>query len=425
MSIFIGTSNSGNKILHMTNTLVSSTDIKSDVALPSTIFHSSLPYLQLLTAYNVTVTRSVTYTTGGYSDYSFTALFPNAAIDLVLAGYKYVIVLSSANSSGRNVIVDSASRFYVRVGTSPMFNYGTTNAYSWGPTANAGTWEENPYSVPSYTNKYVLLSDKLNYDTSFLYPHNYGPLGNALDSVNGNTATVYFFNIKHNDLEVINSTSSIFIDYNTFLIGTPSGNIDLATFKPIRYTSSPTTTSFSTLNSTINVQPYIPPASPLLSWIINGTDSNAGSITKKLTDGSTEDIISNTSKNLVLISSLTTTYSISKNNGSATLSLSISVGSDEAISVVASGTFSSPITTKTTGGHANFLTNNGILETVSYGTTVYVNNDGVYYGDLYKLQFGVIGGDLKVGIVNQKLYATSSYTGTFTGTVYVLKYKIK
>lgn len=424
MSIFIGTSNSGNKILHMTNALVNSTDIKSDVALPSTIFHSSLPYLQLLTSYNVTVTRSVTYTSGGYADYSFTALFPNTAIDLVLAGYKYVIVLSSTNSSGRTVIVDSASRFNVRVGVSPSINFGTTSAYSWGPTANAGTWEDNPYSVPSYTNNHILLSDKLNYDTRFLYPHNYGTLGNALDSVNGNIATVYFFNIKGNLLETISSTNSIFIDYNTFLIGTPSGNIDLATFKPMRYVTSPTPTSFSTLGSTINIQPYVPPASPLLSWIINGNISNAGSITKKLTDGSTENIISNTSQNLVLVGSITTTYSISKNNGAATLSLGISVGSDEAISVVASGTFSSAITTKTTGGHANFLTNNGILETVSYGRTESIVK-GVTYGDLYKLQFGVVGGDLKVGIVNQKLYTTSSYTGTFTGTVYILKYKIK
>lgn len=424
MSIFIGTSNSGNKILHMTNTLVNSTDIKSDVALPSTIFHSSLPYLQLLTSYNVTVTRSVTYTGGGYSDYSFTALFPNSAIDLVLAGYKYVIVLSSTNSGNRNVIVDSASRFGVRVGVSPAINYGTSKAYSWGPTVNAASWEENPYSAPSYTNKYILLSDKLNYDTRFLYPHNYGTLGNALDSVNGDVATVYFFNIKDNALEVINSTSSILIDYNTFLIGTPSGNIDLSTFKPMRYISSPTATSFSTLNSTINIQPYIPPVSPLLSWIIDGTSSNAGSIIKKLTDGSTENIISSTSKNLVLIDSLAKTYNISINNGSATLSLGVSVSSDEAISVVASGTFSSAITAKTTGGHANFLTNNGVLETVSYGRTESIVN-GVTYGDLYKLQFGVVGGDLKVGIINQKLYTTSSYTGTFTGTVYVLKYKIK
>lgn len=424
MSIFIGTSNSGNKILHMTNTLVNSTDIKSDVALPSTIFHSSLPYLQLLTSYNVTVTRSVTYTDGRYSDYSFTALFPNSAIDLVLAGYKYVIVLSSTNSGNRNVIVDSASRFSVRVGVSPAINYGTSKAYSWGPTVNAASWEENPYSVPSYTNKYILLSDILNYDTRFLYPHNYGTLGNALDSVNGDVATVYFFNIKDNALEVINSTSSILIDYNTFLIGTPSGNIDLSTFKPMRYISSPTATSFSTLNSTINIQPYIPPVSPLLSWIIDGTSSNAGSIIKKLTDGSTENIISSTSKNLVLIDSLAKTYNISINNGSATLSLGVSVSSDEAISVVASGTFSSAITTKTTGGHANFLTNNGVLETVSYGRTASIVN-GVTYGDLYKLQFGVVGGDLKVGIINQKLYTTSSYTGTFTGTVYVLKYKIK
>lgn len=424
MSIFIGTSNYGNKILHMTNTLIGYSDIKSDVALPSTIFHSSLPYLQLLTSYNVTVTRSVTFGYKGEADYSFTALFPNDAIDLVLAGYKYVIVLSSTNSSGRNVIVDSASRFSVRVGVSPSIDYGTTSAYSWGPTANAATWEENPYSVPSYTNNHILLSDLLNYDTRFLYPHNYGPLGNALDSVNGDTATVYFFNIKHNDLEVVNRTSSIFVDSNKFLIGTPSGDIDLATFKPMRYTSSPTATSFSTLNSTINVQPYVPPASPVLSWIINGTNSNAGSITKKLTDGSIENIISNTSKNMVLIDSLTKTYNISKNNGSARSGLGVTVSNDEAISVVASGTFSSAITTKTTGGHANFLTNNDILETVSYGRTYSIVN-GATYSDVYKLQFGVVSGELVVGIVNQKVSAaTSSYTGTFTGTVSILKFKI-
>lgn len=422
MSIFIGTSNSGNKILHMTDTLVNPADIKSDVALPSTIFHSSLPYLQLLTSYSIPVTRSAVSSSG--LDYTFTALFPDAAIDLVLAGYRYVIVLSSTNSMGRNVIVDSSSRFNVRVGVSPTLNYGTTSAYSWGPSAKAAAWEEHAYSVPSYTNRHILLSDKLNYDTKFLYPHTYGPLGNVLDSVNGNIATVYFFNIKYNDLEVTNTTSSIFIDYNTFLIGTPSGNVDLATFKPMRYVSSPTATSFSTLSSTINIQPYIPPASPLLSWIVDGTNSNAGSITKKLIDGNIENIISNTSKNIVLIDSFTTTYSISKNNGSAILSLGIPVSSDETVSVLASGTFSNNITTKTTGGHTNFLTNNGILETVSYGRTTSIVN-GTTYGDVYKLQFGVVGGELRVGIINTKQYATSSYTGTFTGTVYVLKYKIK
>lgn len=424
MSLYLGTSISGNKILHITESFVAESNIKLDSTLPSTIFHSSLPYLQLIASYSIPITRSITYTSGTYSDYCFTGLFSNEAIDLILAGYSYVVVLASANSNNIEVIVDSASRFNVRVGVSPGIDFGTNSPYSWGPTVNAGSWEDNPYSIPSYTNKYILLSDKLNYDTEFLYPHNYGPLGNMLDTVTNNTAKVYFFNIKNNSLDILNSTNKINIDYNTFIIGTPNGDINLASFKPIRYLTTPSGTSFSTLNSNLNIQPYITPTSPVSSWIIDGSGTSDGKIIKVLANGFQEEIISNRSKNLVLLSSTNTTYSVTVNNGTYTTSLNTTISTDEAVSVLAYGTFSSAITTKSTGGHASFLTPNNILETVAYGRTEYINN-GVTYGDLYRLKFGVIDGDLKVSITNQKLYTTSTYSGTFSGTVYILKFKIK
>ena len=423
MSLYLGNSINSNKILHITDSFVPENSIKVDYALPSTIFHSSLPYLQLVASYTIPVTRSITFTTSGLADYCFTGLFSNEAIDLILAGYSYVIVLSSINSNNREVIVDTASRFYVRTGVSPSINFGTNAPYSWGPTVNSSSWESNPSSTPSYTNKYILLSDKLNYDNPFLYPHNYGQ--HSLDTVNNSIASVYFFNIKNNSLEILNSTNKINIDHNTFIIGTPNVDINLANFKPMRYLDTPSSTSFSTLNSLLNIQPYILPNSTVNSWIIDGSGTSDGKIIKVLASGEQEEIISNRSKNLVLLSSTSATYTVTVNNGSSTASLNTSIATDEAVSILAYGIFSSPITTKNTGGHASFLTPNNILETVAYGRTEYIKN-GVTYGDLYRLQFGVITGDLKVRITNQKISAaTSNYSGTFSGTVYILKFKIK
>ena len=207
MSLYLGNSINSNKILHITDSFVPENSIKVDYALPSTIFHSSLPYLQLVASYTIPVTRSITFTTSGLADYCFTGLFSNEAIDLILAGYSYVIVLSSINSNNREVIVDTASRFYVRTGVSPSINFGTNAPYSWGPTVNSSSWESNPSSTPSYTNKYILLSDKLNYDNPFLYPHNYGQ--HSLDTVNNSIASVYFFNIKNNNLEIIDEVITL------------------------------------------------------------------------------------------------------------------------------------------------------------------------------------------------------------------------
>lgn len=422
MSIYMGTSNSGNKILHMTDTLVSSDDIKSDTALPSTIFHSSLPYLQLFASYDVPVIRTLTFAGSSGSMYSFTAPIPNDAIDLALAGYKFIVVLSTTNTGGRRVIVDASSRFSVRSGNYP-FAYGTLT-YAWGPTANAYSWQENPSSVPSYTNKYILLSDFGNYTDPFLYPSTGSGHSYPLDNVIGNTATVYFFNIKHNDLEVINSPKSIYIDNSTFLIGTPYGYTDLATFKPFRLTSSPTATSFSTIGSNINIQPYVHPTSPLSSWIIDGTNSNAGSITKKLADGSIENFISGTSKNMILVDSLTKTYNVTApNNGSTSVGLGVPVSNNEAVTVIVSGTFSNPVTTRTIGGHTNFLTNNSVLETVAQGKTTLLNN-GTYRMNEYRLQAGVVNGALTIRAIGIQTNAPTGYAGTFTGTVRILKFKI-
>lgn len=424
MSIFIGKDNLNNPIVHITDEVNTKETMKAGVN-NTTTFHSDLPYMESLHVFTVPVYRNVTATGGGFSDYSFTALFPDWAIDLVNLGYLFSIAVATTNSNSVNTLVDTASRFFKRIGATPAFDFNINSPYPWGPTENAGAWESAPSSYPSYTNNYLLLSNLYNYEDKFLYPHNYGPLGNALDNVIGNIATVIIYNIQNGTLVTPNEVSGITINKTTFALNTANGSLRLEDLRPIRLADSATSTTVSPKGTTVNFLPYYDNPKVLSSWEINCGDSGNSFIRKYFTDGSSEIVAGNTAKNLVLVDMYTASYDLRVNNGTATQSLvGPTVASDEYITVISNGTFINSVAIKTTGGFSNMISESAGYVLAAYGRT-HRHTNGVVYGNLSYLSFGVASGTLVAQVKNVKQYSTDSDASRFYGTATILKFKLK
>ncbi len=421
MSFFIGKDNNNKPIVHLTNQVEGKSSLING-PISSTTFHSSLPYMQNIKTFTLPATRSVTSGTSSV-DYNFTVEFSNEAIDLATQGYMFTVAVKTSNSSGVNRIVDTASRFFKRVGVSPAFDYNTTSTYPWGHTVNAANWEKSPSSTPSYTNRHCLLSSIYNYEDLFLYPHSYGPLGNNnQDTIIGNVATVVFYNIRNGALEILDTVDAITINSSTFTLGTPNGNISLEDFAPLKVSSVETLNSFSPRQSSSYILPYQVPISPVIGWEIDSTDPSNSRIIKHMQNGSSEIIVDSSSNNLILTSIDVVSYDVIANNGTSTESLGISVAGDEWVTVLANGTFVNGYTTKTTAGMTNFLSESGGYELSAFGRGHYHTN-GVVYGDRYYLRFGVTSGDVKVQTTDVKDYTSGSYSGRFYGTATVLKFR--
>ena len=418
MSLFIGDDNSGNPIVHMTSGTTTESSMKSGVN-TSTIFHSSLPYLQQL-HYEVVPFTEVN-TGGQYSYASRSVTLSNAIIDYINAGYAFIVVVNTANSGGVNIALPVASSF-TKTGA-PLVSKQTysKSGYSYGSTPYPYQWSSFP-DVPSYTNKYMALENPLASIDSILLTTTSSTYGTK-DVVYSAYVIVYDMN-EDGVISLNNGTNSISVSNNEFKISSTSyGEIDLANFKPARVSSAANSLTYRSYSSNINVLAYVGTASAPVSWNMNTVNSSAPIIAKTGANNVTEYVASASVQNLVNYSTVSTTYSVtSSKNSYGYYTTPVTIPEGHVVCVVNNGTFSNATYSGAiTYGKAFFIGNGGSSLLVN-GYTYRSKNGVEYFADWYLYVY------IESNTVKIKSYANNRTsqavdTGTFTGTLKILMFK--
>lgn len=256
MSLYIGknSTNTGG-LLHITNNIESEEVLKNSIT-DNTVFHSSLPYLNLVDSREVTINRSVA--SDGYSikgigtSYTglITATIPSDMFQYFNNDYLVIIACSSSNSNN----IPSFTSFPARA----VYNNSYYNNYS-RYTGSSRTFTNSPY-VPvgggyynsNYANllamstsnvadsnfKYLVLSvgnsGNNPYDAIFLQTS--GGLS-QIDNVNP-IGTAYVFKIsKSHPYPGYNGDLSVMLDRNNFIISGSGNVVDLENHSFVKYSS--------------------------------------------------------------------------------------------------------------------------------------------------------------------------------------------
>ena len=396
MSLYLGKDNVGNSVLHTTRASLGESVMKAGVN-EYTTFHSSLPYVQLVKIIPVSHSKSGTFN-GQWYTYDFNIGLPAEAIALASSGYLFTIVVSTQNSGGQRVGVHKESTFIAQIGVSPSYVY------------------VNPAQAPT-------TSSSLNITRSdaggVLYMG--GQYGGS-DVIY--TAELVFYNIINTNLDIKNNVNEIILSPSEFSIKTPTHSLDLATFSPVRVSSSITATSFKPDGGSVYIEPIGSLIKPVKGWILDSSNSNECIIQKVLTDNTIETIVSNSTKNIIYTGVSEYNYSVSAQGSLGSSPGLFTIAQDEMVVAFAKGTFNSYVTgTIQADGAAPFIGNSNGSYKLSTGDTVHVS-DGSYACDRYAFYLSVVNGVayLKNNAVNW--CSRGPITGTFSGTLKVLKFKI-
>lgn len=256
MSLYIGknSTNTGG-LLHITNSVESKDVLKNSIT-DNTVFHSSLPYLNLIDSREVTINRKVAY--DGYSirgigqSYTglVTATIPSDMFQYFNNDYLVIIACSSSNSNN----IPSFTSFPARA----VYNDSYYNNYS-RYNESSRTFTNSPY-VPvgggyysnNYTNllamstsnvadnnfKYLVLSvGKRAYDIyAAIFLQTSGGLS-QIDNVNP-VGIAYVFKIsKSYPYPGYNGDLSVMLDKNNFTISGSGNIVDLENHSFVKYAS--------------------------------------------------------------------------------------------------------------------------------------------------------------------------------------------
>lgn len=416
MSLFIGKDNSNNALLHTTSSVTDSASMKNSV-LANTVFHSSLPYVQQVYTEDIPAYRTYWFN-GQYDSYYFTAMLSDTIIDYINQGYLFDVILSTSNSSHIRTSLDSASSFTKNGPPMSTVTTYSTSTYKYGPNNNPWSWSSS--QTPSYTNKYIYLSNaNLGLTNYILYGANHSP-PYTLDSIDNNIVTIVVYNCTVNGvLTHPSSISEVKINRNEFLISSNLGTIDLVTFKPIRVISSPDSTSFVPMSSNINIKPYSTEVTSPVTWEINSSDSSNVFIRKIGANGVNESIVGNGQKNLTNYLTETISYSLSTKNNTVVLDLNKAIPSNASLSIFNSGTFNNGYYTNAMTFGSTLLINNAHQAILVKGWTYRSNNGVNIYGDYYLIVF-IENNQLKIKALSKRTPSGQMDEGTFTGTLKLL-----
>lgn len=256
MSLYIGknSTNTGG-LLHITNNTESEEVLKNNIT-DNTVFHSSLPYLNLIDSREVTINREVAC--DGYSlkgiglSYTglITATIPSDMFQYFNNDYLVIIACSSSNSNN----IPSFTSFPARAVYSTSY-YNNYSRY----TESSRTFTNSPY-VPvggdyynnNYTNllamstsnvadsnfKYLVLSvGNRAYDIyAAIFLQTSGGLS-QIDNVNP-IGTAYVFKIsKSHPYPGYNGDLSVMLDRNNFIISGSGNVVDLENHSFVKYSS--------------------------------------------------------------------------------------------------------------------------------------------------------------------------------------------
>lgn len=418
MSIFIGNDNSLTPVVHITSSGYSENVMKSGVN-SSTLFHSSLPYLHQKLYTSV---QWYEHVAGGQYPYrSRSVLLSTSIINLILAGYEFMVIVNSANSSNLSVGLPVSS-FFNRT-TPPLVSVETSSrtGYSYGPNSNPSTWTTS-YSTPSTTNCYLKLENPLALDNQILLTStsSYG----TVDSIN--SVSIVVFDMKSSGvINKIEDTEYIRIDNTQFKVSSlANGVIDLASMSPLKFSPTVTSSSFKPMGSNINIQPYLTTATLPVSWYINLENSNDPNITKRGANLVSERVVGSNVNALINYNTTTTNYSLNcSKNSWAYYNTGVTVPVGHAVSIINNGTFSNSVYPNATTYGKVFFLSNGSSTLVSNGYT-YRNANGTEIFGNYFLYVYIESNVLKVKTYARNFTSQQMDVGTFSGslTVHFFKY---
>lgn len=418
MSIFIGNDNSSTPVVHITSSSYSENVMKSGVN-SSTLFHSSLPYLQQKLYESVQFYEHVAG--GRYPYMSRSVLLSTSTINLILAGYEFMVIVNSVNSSNLSIGLPVSS-FFNRT-TPPLVSVATSSrtGYSYGPNSNPSTWTTS-YSTPSTTNCYLKLENPLALDNQILLTSTsiYG----TVDSIN--SVKIVVFDMKSSGvINKIEDAEYIRIDNTQFKVSSLSnGVIDLVSMSPLKFAPAVTSSSFKPMGSNTNIQPYLTTATLPVSWYINLENSNDPNITKIGANSVSERVVGSNVNALINYNTTTTNYSLNcSKNSWAYYNTGVTVPVGHAVSIINNGTFSNTAYPNATTYGKTFFLSNGSSVLISSGFTYRNVNGTEIFGD-YFLYVYIESNVLKVKTYGRNFTSQQMDVGTFSGslTAHFFKY---
>lgn len=397
----------------MTDAVVAETEIKVDSTLSSTVFHSSLPYLQTKFVSEVPFYTNSAFN-GQWYNYVWCAKLPNEAIDLINAGYRYTMLVRTKNSNNKWVSVGYGGRFS-KWGKPYSPSDDTRYSYGCGPDSSNVWLSANTLS---YTNCYVAITRGFPSGTTIdsmlgkvlAYA---GYYDNRQDVVYGCKVLVY--DLKNSTDTISIQSKGIRISPNEFSINTLNGTIDMKNFYPLTSLATQSADTFGSIDLVGNkyILPYIPDASSVVGWVIE-SDGTSPKISKKLVGGVLVQVSSNVDSKLSFSRTVRTNFNLTAQNSTAIMDIT-TIASNEVVFVEVNSTFYSAFAgNRELNGVANFI-ENGTTHSLFGGVTGYGSN-GVDLGSYFSLETYVKNYVLKLKNITVPM-AYSGEAGTFTGTL--------
>ena len=247
MSLYIGNTNRGG-ILHVTKDFRSPVELSGD-PIDSTVFHSSLPYLDLVTSEDVVINRDIAY--DGYSingvgsSYTglFTATIPEALFNYFNDAYLIMIECKSRNSAYSKFVVRRTAITYYNDSYYNSYSRYSTGARTFTDSTSVpigGGYYNNPYTnlnkiktstSPSSIYKYLILSffDRGSSLSDAIYLQSSG--GSSQIDVTDSIGKIYVFNLKSTRLDPrYTSALSVQLDKSNFILRGDGSQVNLSDY---------------------------------------------------------------------------------------------------------------------------------------------------------------------------------------------------
>ena len=198
----------------------------------------------------------------------------------------------------------------------------------------------------------------------------------------------------------------------------------MAQFSPVKVSSTATATSFKPEGGSVYIEPIGSLIKPVKGWVLDSSNSNNCIIQKILTDNTIETIVGNSTQNMIYIGTTEYSYSVSAKGSLGSSPGLFTIAQDEMVVVFINGTFYNAVTgTVVADGSVPFIGNSNGYYRFSKGQTVHVSN-GVSHCDDYVLYLSVVDGVAYLKNNAVRWCSGGPRTGTFSGTMTVLKFKI-
>lgn len=218
--------------------------------------------------------------------------------------------------------------------------------------------------------------------------------------------------------------NSILLNTQQFIIDTPNGEIDMATFYPVKAEDIQSELSFSSINlGDTYIKPYVPDASSVVGWELQASESSSPYLYKVLNSGKKIEVSTRTTTKLYYDRDVEYSFSLYAENSVSSSGTIITLAADElCLAYVDTEFYSSFAGTRHMKGFANFIDTN-TYHVLAFGDLAKIKN-GVYYYGMCRLEVYNDNGHIKIRHAATKRNG-ASLGGTYTGTVRLTVLKIK